>query len=257
MKVPKNWVWIRGLARESGHWGEYFELFKKSFPEARVSFLDLPGAGDNRHLEPGFSLSDTLTQLRSQMQKRIGAEKFTLFSVSMGAMLAMEWMNQYPEDIEACVLVNSSSGEHSSIHHRLRLQAYPLFLKALSASDTRKREMAILELVSNNVEKRKAVLSDWVKIAKNRPMKYSSVLKQLFSAARYRPPRKLESLPTLLLVSLGDRMVEPQCSYDLGKAYSWEVKSHPWAGHDLTLDDPEWVINAMQTWFEQQKMTRS
>lgn len=248
MKAPETWVWIRGLARESAHWGDFFDFFKTEFPHAQVAFLDLPGAGDNRHLDPALSLEETVRILRTQLQKRIGNKKIRFFCVSLGAMVGMEWMRQFPEDVEAAVLVNSSSKKHSYFYNRLRLQSYPLFIKALTATDLRKRESAVLDLVSNSPERRKEVLTSWVKIAKARPMKLSKVLKQLVGAARYSPPPRFQPIPTLVLVSLGDRMVEPQCSYDLAKAYGWEVKSHPWGGHDLTLDDPVWVINAIKSW---------
>jgi hypothetical protein len=45
----------------------------------------------------------------------------------------------------------------------------------------------------------------------------------------------------MLLGSSSDRLVSHQCSLVLSKHAEWPLISHSTAGHDLTLDEPEWV----------------
>jgi pimeloyl-ACP methyl ester carboxylesterase len=56
-------------------------------------------------------------------------------------------------------------------------------------------------------------------------------------------------LPVLLLNSLGDRMVDPGCTQAIARAWQIEPKTHPCAGHDLPLDDPGWVVEAVVDWW--------
>ena len=115
-------------------------------------FLDLPGAGENRNLDPGLDIAAMVPRLRGQLQKKIGSQKARFFCLSLGAMVAMEWMHQFPEDIVSAALINPSSKKHSPFHERLRFGAYNFMLKALVASSLRKREFAILEMISNRPE---------------------------------------------------------------------------------------------------------
>lgn len=247
--MTSDWVWIRGLARESGHWGPFVEQFQNAFPDRKVHFLDLPGAGENRNMAPPLTIEEMLPTLRSQFKDKIPAGKAHFLTLSMGAMLGMEWMHKYPEDMHSLVLMNSSSKTHSPFHCRMRWNAYPEFVKALLTSSLRKREMTILKLISNREEVHEEMASIWTRVAQQRPMKVSAFFRQLTAAGRYSPPAQYPaSIPVLLLVGLGDRLVEPRCSFDLAKTYMWQIKSHPWAGHDLPIDDPEWVINALREW---------
>ena len=54
----------------------------------------------------------------------------------------------------------------------------------------------------------------------------------------------------LLLQSLGDHLVNPVCSTRIAGHWRWPLVSHPTAGHDLTLDDGEWVIAQIRAWLE-------
>jgi hypothetical protein len=52
----------------------------------------------------------------------------------------------------------------------------------------------------------------------------------------------------LLLRSLQDRLVNPVCSERMAEQWDWPVRTHPEAGHDLPLDDADWVIKQIQDW---------
>ena len=40
-----TWILLRGLARESGHWGAFTAQFARAMPGCEVLALDLPGNG--------------------------------------------------------------------------------------------------------------------------------------------------------------------------------------------------------------------
>ena len=52
----------------------------------------------------------------------------------------------------------------------------------------------------------------------------------------------------LLLASRGDRLVHWKCSSTLEQRWQWTLKLHPDAGHDLVLDEPEWILRQLAEW---------
>ena len=52
----------------------------------------------------------------------------------------------------------------------------------------------------------------------------------------------------LLLASRGDRLVHWKCSAALEQRWQWTLKLHPDAGHDLIIDDPDWIIHQLMAW---------
>jgi pimeloyl-ACP methyl ester carboxylesterase len=52
----------------------------------------------------------------------------------------------------------------------------------------------------------------------------------------------------LVLASLGDRLVSPGCSRRIASRWALPIRLHPTAGHDLPLDDPEWVVQQVLGW---------
>ncbi|MCE3010980.1 MAG: alpha/beta hydrolase, partial [Proteobacteria bacterium] len=69
-----------------------------------------------------------------------------------------------------------------------------------------------------------------------------SLLKQLFSASQFEFPDKAPLSKTLILCGAKDTLVNPEISERLAEKWNCPLKIHSQAGHDLTLDDPEWVL---------------
>jgi pimeloyl-ACP methyl ester carboxylesterase len=53
-------------------------------------------------------------------------------------------------------------------------------------------------------------------------------------------------VPLLLLASRGDALVDPRCSLAIAQRWACEIAMHPWAGHDLPLDDADWVVQQVR-----------
>jgi pimeloyl-ACP methyl ester carboxylesterase len=69
-----------------------------------------------------------------------------------------------------------------------------------------------------------------------------ALFSQLCAAARFFPPAPGSlSAGLWFLGSRRDRLVNVACSRDLAHRYAAPCLEHPWAGHDLPLDDPDWV----------------
>lgn len=248
----QTWVFFRGLAREHGHWGAFPEEFKKSFPGSSVFTIDLPGTGDYCDLESPTTISGIFQFAREQAMREmtsagLSGSRVHILAISLGGMVAMEWLRRFPEELAECVLINSSSQNLSSIHHRLRWQIWPDFVRLISIQSPREREKALIELLMNNEEARERALPIWTKIAQERPIGYGTLFKQLLAASRFKSLSEPVKVPVLVLNSLGDRLVDPSCSSVLSEKWKWPIARHPWAGHDLPWDDPEWIFEKIKS----------
>jgi hypothetical protein len=102
------------------------------------------------------------------------------------------------------------------------------------------REARVLALTSSLSESRRAQIARQ-SAAFAAPHRLA-LLSQLCAAARFSPPPPQSVRPPLaFLGSREDRLVSVVCSRDLARHYGAPYEEHPWAGHDLTLDDPDWV----------------
>ena len=256
-KNNRTWILLRGLAREKGHWGPFLENFEHRFRGDVVLPIDLPGAGEFCDASCPKNMAEVFQFVRGQViQRAESAANFSLLAISMGGMVAMEWMKQKPQELEACVLINTSLKSLSPIYQRLRWQIWQRFLHIISIQNNRERERSIIELLMNNHASQQQALPLWAKIATERPMSYGNFINQLMAAARFEGLDAKPDVPVLLLNSLGDRFTDPSCSEALHEKWSWPIHRHPWAGHDLPWDDAEWVLNHIGQWIESKDAKR-
>lgn len=252
--IGQNWLLLRGLSREAAHWGDFVGLLQARFPLAQISTLDLPGTGQ-RYLETSPCTVAEITESvrRQTLEKGLLNHPLTLVGLSLGGMVAWEWMLRYPQDIAGAVLINTSQANLSPFYQRLRWQSYPNFFKLMLRPSRFERELLILQWVVNRREEDEELASSWEAIQAQRPVSLCNTIRQLTAAARYRPREQRPAVPVLLLNSRGDRLVAPACSEAMHKKWQLALDTHPWAGHDLPLDDGEWVTYRLSTWLERLK----
>jgi pimeloyl-ACP methyl ester carboxylesterase len=266
-KAPgENWILLRGLARESAHWGAFVPLLQSTFPDAQITPLDLAGTGCfHRTISPITIKAITDNVRRHALDQGVLQQPATILALSLGAMVAWEWMRSYPEDICGAVLMNTSFADLSPFYQRLRWQSYRDFIALAMMRDLYKRESGILRLTSNRrniardgvyaasqsgtgAARHEQITQAWEQIQIKRPISLKNSFRQIVAAASYRPGDIKPKQPVLLLNGLGDRLVSPACSEAIHKKWNLELRSHPWAGHDLTLDDGAWVALQLKDW---------
>jgi pimeloyl-ACP methyl ester carboxylesterase len=159
-------------------------------------------------------------------------------------MVAIEWAHLSPSEIASATIINTSVRPYSAFYHRLRPQNY-LQLMQLIALTPAQREAIILQLTSNRFSE--ATLKEWIDFQAQYPISPANILRQLWAAASYRAPTTQPSVPMQLLSSQLDRLVNNKCSLALAKHWNLPHFIHPNAGHDLALDDPEWLIRHLAT----------
>lgn len=240
-----KWLLIRGLARTRPHWDRFPELLKERVPDNQVFTLDLPGVGEFQNVKSPLKISDYADWLHlkfQNLQAQHGQDNWGLIAISLGGMIGLQWIAKYPNDFQALVTMNTSAGNLCTPTERLSPAAIATIGKLFLSTDVGRRERAILELTTNQKEITDELVKKWVEIDQASPLKRSTFVRQLIAAGRFSVPRSLPFSP-LILVSEKDRLTSAECSKKLAKHLGQEFISHHEAGHDLPLDDPQWVVD--------------
>lgn len=237
-----SFVLLRGLIREAGHWGPFLDDLREKFPGSTVVCIDIPGAG-LRYRDPSpTTMSGIVATMREDfLRLKLPADRpVALVAISLGGMIAAEWLRTYPQDFQAVVLMNTSYGSMSPLWERLQPRALQMLLKVPLLKGVEK-EHRILEVVSNRQDKYQSVAERWERIAALRPVSLPNTFRQLFAAARFKAKVAKPAIPVLLLSSLQDRMVSVECMRTIAQAWKLPTVDHPTAGHDLPTDEPRWT----------------
>jgi len=243
------WLLLRGLTRDTRHWGDFPGRLAERFPQVPIVPVDLAGNG-RRHREPSpADVAAMLQDARAAAAEAGLRAPFGVVAMSLGAMVTTAWARAHPHDLAAAVLVSTSLRPFSPLTARLRPSAWADVLRAGLARDPVDAESAVWRLTSRRPDAdRDAVVARWAEARRTHPVSTGNALRQLWAAARHRAPSRPPSVPMLLLAGAGDRLVDPACSAALSRVWRLPLRVHPWAGHDLPLDDPEWVADEIREW---------
>jgi pimeloyl-ACP methyl ester carboxylesterase len=247
-----TWILLRGLTRETRHWGRLPDMLRDALDGARVLLIDLPGNGEFAHLRAPAAVAGMVGFVRDAASQTGAAGPYRVLAMSLGGMVATDWAQRYPGEIERLVLINTSMRPFSRMHERLRPSAWPGVLRAAAHwSDAPRVERAIHKLTCERVATLGADLDAWSEIRHSAPVSRGNALRQLWAAARFTAAAAAPCCPLLVLASAADRLVDPVCSAKLATAWGAAHCAHPWAGHDLPHDDPAWTTAQVRAWIEQ------
>jgi len=249
-KQGRTWILIRGLAHEAAHWMKFYDVMRSRMPADNIHRVDLLGTGVH-HRETSPLYIEELTQRAREDALKIADPPYFLLSLSMGSMVAYDWERKFSKDVEGLILMNPSFRNFSPFYQRLRWQIYPDLISSTFSRDPVEREKRILRIISQNKEKHEEAAKIRVKIREQRPVTLVNMVRQTIASSLYAAKDGAPEAPTLLLSGAGDHMVDPKCSKEIAKAWKIPHRIHPWAGHNLTLDDPEWVIESILEWLSE------
>lgn len=241
--MSREWVLLRGLAREKHHTDHFIQKLQAASPDSEVIAIDLPGAGDYYRLSSPVSMEGIAEFVHSQLPPKKKDKRYVV-AISLGGMVAIELARLHPQTIDGLVIINSSFKNVSSLFERLQPEALWYIFKAIFAKTSKGREREVLNMVSNHPQRNEWV-EPWALIAQQRPVSPFNFLKQLIAAATYDLPLQKPQVPIYVLTSEGDRMVNPKCSKTIAEQWQLPLAVHPTAGHEIYIDDPDWVIQQL------------
>lgn len=243
----QTWILLRGLTRESRHWGDFPGQFQHVLPGTQIIALDLPGNGRLNQQRTPLRIQDMVAHCRTQLVSRNIAPPYNILAMSMGAMVAVAWSEMHPREVTAQVLINTSMRPFSPFFHRLLPANYAQLLKlSLMRATPEAWERAVLSLTSNQTHD--DVLPLWLALRQEATVSRSNAIRQLIAAARFHAPLVKPPVPTLLLTSEQDHLVSVNCSKTLASHWQCGLRTHSSAGHDLPLDDGPWVAAQVLAW---------
>jgi pimeloyl-ACP methyl ester carboxylesterase len=241
-----NVTLLRGWTREARHWGAFPQALQtalesalgESHRGAEIDCIDFPGFGTQNSRSSPASIDAIVRDTRARTK---GATPRAIVGVSLGGMVGLRWATLFPGDVAALAIVNSSASGLSPLWERLSPLAWPSLARAAVARTPEARERAVLGVISQlGPEAREALARRFGAFARDRPARLVNSVLQLAAGARFRlpdPPR----CRLLVVSSAGDRFVRPACSLKLANYLGAPHRIHPWAGHELPVDDPDWL----------------
>ena len=231
---------IRGLTREQRHWGAFRPLLAQSLEQSVLCF-DFAGCGALYKATSPASIAGLMQSVRRQwLEQQEYKQPVHLVALSLGGMLALQWAVDFPDEVASITLINSSARPLSPFYQRLRWQRFGTVLRLAFASQT-EREQQILRLSSAEPWQHNDTLQQWICWQQQRPVSAGNALRQLLAASRFALQRK-PACPVQVLSSARDYLVNPACSEALANFLAAQHYQHEWAGHDVALDDPAWLV---------------
>lgn len=237
------WIWLRGLGRETAHWGGLPSKLEAITGE-KVITLDLPGVGRKRGENCSLTMSTVVQQLQGDTN---GYTDIKILAHSLGGPVALNWAAQ-DERVSKVVLVNSSSRLNFFARGLKWVPVFGLLASFASKATVEERERKILAIISNNRRAAAGVKPLWVEVARRRPIALQQFLRQIALGVFSDLPKPIEiqNCNLEVLASSKDRLVSVDCSRKLAEYYNCSLVTHPDAGHDIPLDDPDWLLDQLQ-----------
>ena len=110
-----------------------------------------------------------------------------------------------------------------------------------------------MQMISSRPQDHSEVISEWASLHLKNPISFQTFGMQILAASQYRSPSKI-GVPSAFVVCENDRMVSPNCGKRLAAKFSSVVYSNPIAGHDIALDDPDWLIESISDFLDKNNL---
>ncbi len=94
-----SWILLRGLTRETRHWGDFPDTLQAALPDADITAIDLPGNGARHELRSPTSIEAIAADCRGQALASGLRPPFKLLAMSLGGMVAVAWASAHPDEI--------------------------------------------------------------------------------------------------------------------------------------------------------------
>ncbi len=233
-------VMLRGLARGKHHWGTFVSKVERAFPDKKVVAIDLAGNGDRFQETSPLTIHDAVEDIREQLLSKGVQPPYDVISLSLGGMITLQWLHENLE-IDHAIIMNPS---HAILpfYQRMRPWAILTIITSVLLLPIHLRERLIFGLNANR-DPDQEIIQQWINLEKKQPVSIKNLINQIKTARTFTTSLKINNNRVLLLTSEGDKLVNINCSKTIANRFNINIHIHQTAGHEISLDDPNWVIN--------------
>lgn len=246
---------LRGIGRESGHWGTtYSSYVSQNLANASFVLMDLPGAGKYYDQPALPSVSKMVDFLRSEYIERLEEQKGkrVIVATSLAGNVALQWITTYPNDFHGGILLSSSLKGICDQNERVKPAAQKQFVNIFLTDDLAEREREFLSINSNYNTENDSLIIAWQGIQELRPVSKTALLKQTVAGLIYEYDKDFPPLiPMLLIGSEADKIVADTCFCKVAEAIRSDLILHETAGHGIPVDVPEWLATTTSAWINE------
>ncbi len=245
--MARTLVLLRGLTRGCNHWADFPKQLNEAFPDVELALIDLAGNGLRVDEASPLTIKAALQDIRTQIQQQNISFPVDVLALSLGGMITLQWLVEFPAEVNKAVVINSSHAGLSKTSERMKpLTIAKLVISVLLPPSLRER---IIYSVTSNNPVNKSVINQWILEAKVRPVTRLNFIRQVFIARSFKTNLRIDKEQLLLLASSSDRLVNAASSKALAEETLVDLIMHETAGHEITLDDPGWIIKHAATAF--------
>ena len=241
-----NFYLLRGLSRESAHWGTFPQELLDKFPQSKVIEMDLPGVGMLNQVNSPTNIDPIIDILRTTYYSTEGTNIF--IASSLASLVAITWVQQGKNEFQGLVLLSPSLKGICKFTERFKPRSWYDCGVIMLHPSVRVREKKLLKINLNANGSRNELLNTWIRIHKTRPYKARNVFRQLLAGTRFNLLDEPIRIPILISGSKKDKLVASSCFIKLKLKLGADIALHDYAGHALTLDASAWLTDKIHAW---------
>lgn len=251
--APRTWLLLGPLARGCGLWQgaapQIVEQLQRVQPQARLFELDLPGTGPQWREPSASHVGQLVEQVRERVQQAGLQGPFGLIASSWSGCLATEWSRQHPGEVGALVLISPAMRPFTRVLRSVRPGLWSTALALLlGRRSPLERDRRLLRSHTRLRVPSAALLQHWRELRHAHPTRARTGIAHALAVWRYESSRRRPHTRVLLLAGKGDAWMDWRVAAAISRAWGAALRLHPEAGHDLLLDDPQWVARSLAEW---------
>jgi len=241
-----NFYLLRGLSRQSAHWGTFPTELLDRFPNSTVIEMDLPGVGMLNQIKSPTQITHIIDILRQTYYSTGGINIF--IASSFAALVAITWVQQEKHDFQGLVLISPSLKGICKFTERFKLKSWYDCGVIMLHPSVRVREKKLLKINMNDNHSRVEFLDHWIRLHHLTPYTTRNVFRQMIAGTRFNLIDEPMDIPMLIAGSKKDKLVASSCFIKLKVKFGADIALHEYAGHALTLDASAWLTDKIYSW---------
>ena len=233
-------VMIMGLTGTANFWSPF--LINEVSKHFKTIIFDNRGAGRTDKPDIDYTIK-MMADDTAELMNALDIERAHVLGISMGGMIAQEFVLNHPEKVDKLILVGTHCGGHRSVFAPVEITDFLAGKTTKTHEEWIEKVMPLLypeEFIKNNLEYIEEKKKGYLKT----PLPDKSRERNILAAGRFNAGRRLKKIntPTLVMHGKKDLLIPYQNAEILAKNIPGaKVVFFDNIGHDLFSPEPEKV----------------